>query len=177
MRDEAKKIIIIAILVIISFLLQTSVFPFFQIFGVVPNIVLILVVFVAVMNGSTSAMVVGFVCGLLIDAMYGTTLGIYAFFYMMIGYVNGYLHVLFFAEASFLPLVLVFVNDIVYHILTYIVFFVPQRKWNFLFYLKKIIVPELVYTTIVSIVLYQVFLNIYKLAKRKKKKRGSRHVF
>ncbi len=177
MRNEAKKIIIIAILVIIGFLLQTSVFPFLPLFGAVPNIILLLVVSIAVMNGSISAMIVGFVCGLFLDAMYGATLGVYALFYMLVGYVNGYFHVLFFAEASFLPLVLVFVNDIVYHIATYLVFFVPRQKWNFLFYLKKIIIPELLYTTLISVVLYQVFFNIYQLAKRKKKKRRSRHVF
>lgn len=173
MRNGAKKIIIIAILVIIGFLLQTSVFPFFTLFGTVPNIILLLVISIAVINGSISAMIVGFICGLLIDIMYGGPLGVYAFFYMCLGYINGYFHVLFFAETSLLPLILVFVNDFIYHILTYIIFFLPQKKWNFLFYLKKIILPELIYTTIISLIMYQIFLKIYELTKRKKKKRRS----
>ncbi len=174
MRDEAKKIIIVAILIIIGFLLQTSVFPFFTLFGTIPNIILLLVVSVAVMNGSISAMIVGFICGLLIDIMYGGSLGIYAFFYMFLGYINGYFHVLFFAEASFLPLILVFINDFIYHILTYLIFFLPQKKWNFLFYLKKIILPELIYTTVISLIMYQIFFKIYQLTKKKKKKKKRR---
>lgn len=174
MKNEAKKIIIIGILVIISFLLQTSVFPFFTLFGTVPNIILLLVVSIAVMNGSTSAMIVGFICGLLIDIMYGGVLGVYAFFYMFLGYINGYFHVLFFAEASFLPLILVFINDFIYNILVYLIFFLPQKKWNFFFYLKKNILPELIYTTVISLIMYQIFLKIYELIKRKKKKKKRR---
>lgn len=174
MKNEAKKIIIIGILVIISFLLQTSVFPFFTLFGTVPNIILLLVVSIAVMNGSTSAMIVGFICGLLIDIMYGGVVGVYAFFYMFLGYINGYFHVLFFAEASFLPLILVFINDFIYNILIYLIFFLPQKKWNFLFYLKKNILPELIYTTVISLIMYQIFLKTYELTKRKKKKKKRR---
>lgn len=174
MKNEAKKIIIIGILVIISFLLQTSVFPFFTLFGTVPNIILLLVVSIAVMNGSTSAMIVGFICGLLIDIMYGGVVGVYAFFYMFLGYINGYFHVLFFAEASFLPLILVFINDFIYNILIYLIFFLPQKKWNFFFYLKKNILPELIYTTVISLIMYQIFLKTYELTKRKKKKKKRR---
>ena len=173
MRDEVKKIIIIGILIIIGFLLQTSIFPFFPLFGTVPNIILLLVVSIAVMNGSISAMIVGFICGLLIDIMYGGVLGVFAFFYMFLGYVNGYFHVLFFAEASLLPLVLVFINDFIYNILVYLIFFLPQKKWNFFFYLKKNILPELIYTTVISLIMYQIFFKLYELAKRKKKKRRS----
>ena len=173
MRDEVKKIIIIGIIIIIGFLLQTSIFPFFPLFGTVPNIILLLVVSIAVMNGSISAMIVGFICGLLIDIMYGGVLGVFAFFYMFLGYVNGYFHVLFFAEASLLPLVLVFINDFIYNILVYLIFFLPQKKWNFFFYLKKNILPELIYTTVISLIMYQIFFKLYELAKRKKKKRRS----
>lgn len=177
MKNEAKKIGIIGVFIILSFLLQTSIFPFFSFFGVVPNIILLLVVSIAVINGSISAMIAGFLCGLLIDIMYGGVLGVYAFFYMLLGYINGYFHVVFFAEASFLPLVLVFVNDCIYHILTYLIFFLPQKKWNFFFYLRKNILPELIYTTIISLIMYQAVFRIYQWTMRKKKKRRSSHVF
>lgn len=173
MRNEVKKIIIIGILIIIGFLLQTSIFPFFSVFGTVPNIILLLVVSIAVMNGSISAMIVGFICGLLLDMIYGGILGVFALFYMFLGYINGYFYVLFFAEASFLPLVLVFINDFIYNILVYLIFFLPQKKWNFFFYLKKNILPELIYTTVISLIMYQIFLKLYQLTKRKKKKRRS----
>lgn len=177
MKNTVKKIVITGILILFSFLLQTSVFSFFSLFGVVPNIILLFVISVALINGSMSAMIVGFLCGLLMDIMYGTTLGVYAFFYMCLGYVNGYFHILFFAEASFMPFILVFVNDCIYHILTYLVFFFPQGKWNFSFYLWKNIIPELIYTTILTLVVYQVFFRIYHWIIRKKKKRRSTNGF
>lgn len=177
MKDGVKRIIIIGILILLSFLLQTSVFSFFPFFGAVPNIILLFVIWIALTNGSIPAMIAGFLCGLLIDIMYGTTLGVYAFFYMILGYINGYFHILFFAEASLLPLVLVFANDCIYHILTYLVFFLPQKKWNFFFYLRKNILPELIYTTVISLIMYQVFLRMYHWIMKKKKKRRSAHVF
>lgn len=174
MKDRAKKIIIVAILIILGFFLQTSIFPFLSINGVTPNIILVLVVSVAIMNGSMTAMIVGFICGLLIDIMYGGALGIYACFYMCLGYINGYFHVLFFAEANFSLPILVFVNELIYHILTYLVFFLPQQKWNIWFYFKKTIAIEVLYTTIISLILYQVFFKIYKLTKKQKKKKKRR---
>lgn len=171
MKNEAKKVIIIGIFVIIGFLLQTSIFPFFSLSGVVPNIILLLVVSIAMINGSVSAMIVGFICGLLIDIMYGGLLGVYAFLYMFLGYINGYFHVVFFAQKGPLPLILVFINDFIYNLIIYFIFFLPQKKVHFLFYLKKNILPELIYTTVISIIMYQVFLKIYGLTKIKKKKR------
>ena len=56
-----------------------------------------------------------------------------------------------------------------YGIFMYIVSFLIRGRFNFLYYLIHIILPELVYTVIVSIVLYRVML----FACKKLDKKGS----
>ncbi|HIT61627.1 MAG TPA: rod shape-determining protein MreD [Candidatus Fimousia stercorigallinarum] len=64
--------------IIISFLLQTSVFSFLKLADTAPNVMLALVVCIAMMRGRKEGLIVGFFCGLLIDLFYGTTMGQYA---------------------------------------------------------------------------------------------------
>ena len=57
--------------------------------------------------------------------------------------------------------------DLLYGIFMYLVSFLVRGRFNFVFYLKRIILPELVYTVIVSIVIYRVILFICKKLDKK----------
>ena len=85
------QIIVIFIEIIISFLLQTTVFRWFELAGTVPNILLILTVSYGFLKGRKAGLFVGIACGLLIDFIYGDLLGISAIIFMTIGYGNGYI--------------------------------------------------------------------------------------
>ena len=86
-----KRIITLAILIILCYILQVSVFSYFKLAGIIPNIMLILVVSFALMRGQIEGLLLGFFTGLLIDIMAGDALGFYALLYMLIGYTNGLL--------------------------------------------------------------------------------------
>ena len=64
---KIKRILFYVISVLVCFLLQTSVFNFLKLAGVMPNILLILTVTIAFIRGRKAGIVIGFVCGLLID--------------------------------------------------------------------------------------------------------------
>ena len=96
---KIKRILFYVISVLVCFLLQTSVFEFLKLADVMPNILLILTVTIAFIRGKKAGIVVGFVCGLLIDIFSGSVLGQYAFVYLMFGYVNGWFHAYFYEDA------------------------------------------------------------------------------
>lgn len=112
-----KRGIVTAVLVFICFILQTSVFELIKLAGITPNILLILISSVAVMRGQKPGMIVGFFCGLLMDIFYGSTIGGFAFLYMVFGFVDGFFNRIYYSDDNILPLVLIGVNDLIYGLL------------------------------------------------------------
>lgn len=155
-----RRIITLALLILVSFLLQTTLFHFFEFAGVVPNLLLILTMSFGLMRGRKEGLLVGFFCGLLADIMFGFAIGPYAMLYMYIGYVNGLFQKRFYPDDIKLPMLLIGGSDIIYNLFVYLVMFLLRSRFHFIYYLKAIIIPELVYTMVVSIFIYIALLKI-----------------
>ena len=61
------------------------------------------------------------------------------------------------------------VNDLVYGIIMYIAYGLLQNHMHILFYIRSIILPEMVYTVAVGIILYQILLRINDWLEKKNK--------
>ncbi len=155
-----KRIILTAIAILACFLLQTSVFALFKLANTTPNILLVLVLSVAVMRGQKAGMLTGFFCGLLLDLVYGTWLGGFAFLYMLFGFADGFFHSVYFSDDTFFPLVLIAVNDFLYGLVMFVVYGMMHNHMHILFYLRTKILPEIIYTVVVGFVLYQILLRV-----------------
>lgn len=114
-----RRKLILAVLILLAFVLQGTVFQTLSIASIVPNLLLILTVSFGFMRGKKEGMFVGFFCGLLIDIFYGSMIGFYALIYMYIGFGNGFLYKIFFDEDVKVPMVLVAGSDIAYGVLVY----------------------------------------------------------
>ena len=86
---KIRRIIVTAVILLAAYVLQTAVFPAFEIAGVKPNFMLIVTASFGFMRGKREGMLIGFVSGLMIDVQFGDIIGLYAFIYMIAGYVNG----------------------------------------------------------------------------------------
>lgn len=151
-----KQFIMSVIAIIVCFLLQSTVFQALSIAGVVPNLLLIVTVASGYMHGRTNGIYVGLACGLLVDICYGDVIGLFGLMYMCIGYLNGYAHKVYFRDDYTMPIILVSISDLLYGFFYYVFLFLLRNRLNFFFYLKRIILPELIYTVVVSIVLYKI---------------------
>lgn len=160
MKQIVVRVLTYALILIAAFSLQTSVFYFFPLADITPNLLLITVVAAGLMRGRKAGMTVGFFAGLLLDIFFGEYLGAYALIYMGFGFVNGFFNHLFYAEELVLPIIMIAVNDLVYGIIVYFIFYLMRNRWDFLFYLRRIILPEAVYTIIVGLVFYFILLWI-----------------
>jgi rod shape-determining protein MreD len=156
-----KRKILIAVMILVSFLLQSTVFQTLSIGSISPNLLIILTSSFGFMEGKKEGMTVGFFCGLLEDIFYGRLLGMHAMFYMYIGYANGYFNHIFYGEDIKLPVFLISLSELVYGLGTYLIMFVMRSRFAFPYYLKRVILPELVYTIILTLVFYRLiyYLN------------------
>lgn len=163
-----RRCITIGIIILVSFLLQSTVFHYLALAGVVPNLLLIITMSFGLMRGRREGMLVGFFSGILIDIFFGGVMGPYAFIYMTMGYANGFFHQIYYVEDVLLPMIMITVNDFIYNIVIYIFYFLLQNKLNFGQYLIDVILPEMLYTIIITLFLYKVLVRInLKLKKAK----------
>jgi rod shape-determining protein MreD len=119
---------------------------------------LITVVAAGMMRGRKAGIVVGFFSGLFLDIFFGEILGLYAFIYMMFGFINGFFNHMFYAEEAVFPIAMIAANDLIYGLVIYFFFYLMRSKWNFFIYFKSVILPELVYTLLASLIFYFILL-------------------
>ncbi|MBQ7066178.1 MAG: rod shape-determining protein MreD [Lachnospiraceae bacterium] len=169
-----KNNIIIGLMVLICFILQSTFFQTFSFGGISPNLLIVLTAAFGFMRGKKCGLLVGFFSGLLVDLFFGDVLCFYALIYMYIGYGNGLFRRIFFKEDIKLPMVLITVSDMVYSMLCYLLLFLLRSKFQFSYYFIHIIIPEMVYTIVITIVLYPLILFINsKLEGKNQRSEGS----
>lgn len=163
-----KRILVYFLEILICFILQSSMFHYVKLAGIMPNLLLILVVSTAYMRGRASGMLVGLFSGLLVDLMYGTrVVGLYALLYLIIGYFMGYTNKIYSRDDYTLPIVFIGISDLFYGFFYYVFEFLLRGRLNFLYYLRRFILPEIIYTIAVSIFLYKLIHMINHRLDRK----------
>ena len=170
-----RKIVTIAI-ILVCFLLESTVFQGLSLGTITPNLLIVVTSSFGFMRGKKEGMMVGFISGLLVDIMFNDLIGFYALLYMLIGYANGFFRKIFYDDDIKLPLILIAASDFLYGNIVCIFMFIMRSKFHYLFYLKNVIIPELIYTILVTIVLYQIILYINKKLEAEEKRSASKFV-
>lgn len=176
MSHKIKRIAVTALIVIVAFLADTSIFERLSIASVTPNIMIIVTASFGFMRGSVGGMTVGFFCGLLIDVVFGDYIGFYALCYALIGYINGFFRRIFYPEDVKLPLILIGGSDILLGHIICVFRFIVRSRLDYGYYLAHVIIPEFIYTVLVAILLYQVILKINTRLEEAEKRSESKFV-
>lgn len=155
-----RRFITSAALVILCFVLQGTVFKELAFGGIVPNLMIVLTASYGFMRGEKAGLLVGFFCGMLADIFFGGLLGLYAMIYMYMGYLNGKFSKIFYPDDIKLPLFLILVSDFLYGITCYLTLFLLRGRFHLSYYFLNIILPEMVYTILVTLLLYPAILWI-----------------
>ncbi len=173
-----KRKLTACVIIIVCFLMETTVFRYLSIASVTPNLLIVVTSSFGFMCGKKEGMFVGFVSGLITDIFFGigNMIGFYALIYTLIGYGNGFFKKLYYDEDIKLPLILIAGSEFLYSIIIYITMFMMRHRFDFPYYLKNIIMPELTYTILVTLVLYQIILHINRRLEDKEKRSASKFV-
>ena len=156
-----KRKLFLALIMWVCFLLQCTLCKTLAIGSISPNLLVLITSCFGFMGGRKEGLWVGFFCGLLEDIFYGRLLGMHALLYMYIGYVNGYFNRIFYGDDIKLPLALISVSELFYGLGMYGVMFLMRSRFSFPFYLMNIIIPELVYTLVVTLIIYRPIYGLY----------------
>lgn len=171
-----KRKVITFFIILISFLLQSTLFVKLKFGAVSPNLMLVVTCSFGFMRGRKSGIAVGAISGLLVDIFWGQLLGFHTLLYTVIGYLNGSFERLFYDEDVKLPIVLISASEFLYGICIYVFVYMLQGDFAFGTYLFSIIIPELVYTILVTLILYQVILHINRKLESEEQRSASKFV-
>ena len=171
-----KRKVITFFIILISFLLQSTLFVKLKFGAVSPNLMLVVTSSFGFLRGRKSGIAVGAISGLLVDIFWGQLLGFHTLLYTVIGYLNGSFERLFYDEDIKLPIVLISASEFLYGICIYVFVYMLQGDFAFGTYLFSIIIPELVYTILVTLILYQVILHINRKLESEEQRSASKFV-
>lgn len=139
------------VIVILAFILQNTVFRALSLNGVGPNLLLIITVFFGFAAGLNNGMLTGFFCGLLCDIFFGAYVGVYSFLFMLTGAFSGIMAKYFYQDDLVFPYMTIALTDGLYGFVYYVFMFMLRGRFVFTDYLKGIILPEVLYTLILSV--------------------------
>ena len=160
-----KKVIINIVLFItfiIIYLLQSNLFTWFTIAGVMPNLFVIFILFIGLYTNKFIGATYGVILGLLIDLFISKKIGITAIMLGLIGLIGMLFDKNFSKENRVTIIVMVTISTIIYevgsYILGYFVYETYVQIWPFI----QVLLLECIYNILITIVVYpliQIFGN------------------
>ena len=157
-----KTVVYFGILItfFIFYFLQTNFFSWFTIAGAKPNIFVILILFVGLFAGSMPGASVGAICGLLLDLLVGRDIGTTGILLALVGFIGGYFDRNFSKDSKITIILMVIGTTFVYELLRYIIniIFLHLNVEMLVFF--KILIIELIYQFLLTIILYPIMKNV-----------------
>ena len=130
-----RRILANFIFVIVSFILQTTVFRVLDFGGIAPNLMMIIVASLGFIKGDKTGLITGFFSGLLVDIFFGTYLGFFAMIYMYLGFIVGKFHEVFFSQNIAIPITFITVADFLFGFVCYVLMFLFRTRFDIGYYM------------------------------------------
>lgn len=153
-----KRIVVNILLMLLAFTIQNGVFPLLPFLSASPNLLLILTFSFGFIHGQEQGMWYGLFAGILLDLFYSGPFGFYTLLFVYIGFLNGICTRYYYEDYITLPLALSLVNEVIYNLYVYVFRFLVRNRLDFLYYFREIIVPEMIFTTVTTLLIYRFFL-------------------
>ena len=154
-----KKFIINVLLVlafIIIYFLHSNLFVWFEIAGVMPNLFVILVLFIGLYAHKYMGVIYGIIFGLFLDLFIGKKFGINAIMLGIIGFVGMIFDKNFSKENRITLIVMVMISTAIFEVGEYIIsYFVVKSSFDIIPFIQILLV-ECIYNAIITIILYPI---------------------
>ena len=168
------RIFVTALIILLNVILQSTFFQLIKIVNIVPNTSIILIISYSLLRGRTEGAIVGCFTGMLIDIFFGISFGFYSFICMVTGYLCGRSFHHLYRENYILPIMISSITVFIYESIIYFTGFLFRGNTEYIYFLINLIIPEMVYTGIVSMIIYRLLFAINDWLEEKEKYRYRR---
>lgn len=157
---KIKTIIIIMLLFFIIYFLQINLFTWFNIAGIMPNLFVVLILFIGLFVGKKVGVVFGLLFGIILDILLGKTIGPSGIFLAIVGFLGEYFDKNFSKDNKIMIILMSIGSTAIYEIGMYIVnilkFGIEIELPEFL----GILIVENIFNTLIIIIVYPLIKKI-----------------
>ncbi len=144
----------------IIYFLQANFFTWFTIAGVMPNLFIILVIFIGLFIGKKSGLVFGLLFGIYLDLLIGKSIGISGIMLGLIGLLSEYIDKNFSKDSRLIIMLIVAVSTAIYEIGIYAFQIIRWKAMLEILPFLKILGIEVFFNVILVIIIYPIFQKI-----------------
>ena len=157
-----KRFLVILVTIPVCFVLQMIALPRIPYLIQVPNLLLAAVLTFGFLYGKAYGLGSGVAAGLLIDVLGVGMPGFYTLIFALLGFGDGYLSEKIDSELIPILYLLLFVNELLYHVYQLVFQFLLRKSWKLGPYLTEVFLPEIFLTMIAFILLYGILIFLSK---------------
>lgn len=168
-----RRIIFNVLLMFLAFTIQNCIFPLLPFLSASPNLLLILTFSFGFIHGKEAGMYYGMLAGILLDLFYSGPFGFYTLLFIYIGYMNGICTKYYYEDYITLPLILSIINELAYNLYIYVFRFLIRKRLDFGYYFGNIMIPEIIFTVVTTLLIYRLFLMTTRRLKEMDKRGDS----
>lgn len=157
---KAKIIIALILIFFLIYFLQSNFFNWFVIFGVKPNLFVILVLFIGLFMGRNYGVCFGIAFGLILDFLIGRNIGISSVMLGIVGIMGGYIDKNFSKDSRITIMLMVAITTIIFELGEFIIQnFILSYAFIEIDIFAKTLLIEVLYNIILTIILYPLLKN------------------
>lgn len=152
-----KKTLVVIALIITFFVIyffQINIFNNFTIVGIKPNLFVMYILFIGLFANQFLGISFGVICGLIIDLIYGKTIGVTAIMLCVIGYLGSYFDKNFSKENKLTIIIMLIAATAIYEFGAYFINSILIEFEREYFQFIKIIFVEVLYNVLILIIIY-----------------------
>lgn len=138
----------------IVYFLQVNIFGTFTIAGISPNLFVIYMLFIGLFTNQILGISFGILIGLVLDLLYGKAIGISAVMFCVIGYLGSYFDKNFSKENKLTIMFMVAGSTLIFELGEYFISSIILEFEREFMYFTKIVLIEILYNILLSIILY-----------------------
>ena len=164
-----KKIAVITCLILsflFIYLLQVNFFLWFNLAGIKPNLIVILVLTIGLFAGKGIGTTFGILFGISLDFFIGKSIGISGIMLGVIGFIGGYLDKNFSKDSRVTMITMITIATVIYEIgIVLLNYFIHQAQINIIYFIEVLLV-ELIFNAIITIIIYPIIMKWKNVLKK-----------
>lgn len=165
MEKKLLVSLIVFILICVAIWFQVNFLNIFTFFDTAANLAIVFICGVGLLSGKTPGTLVGAFYGILLDLLFGKSLGVYLLLYGLLGFASGEMSRGFSKDNRMSILYMVAIFTVVTEIAT-IVLFALIYNYNLEFFVMKKILLETVYNVILARILFKPLTSLSEIVNK-----------
>ncbi len=145
----------LTVLFLSSLILQSTVFSHLTVFGVKPDLVLVIIIFYAILHGPKEGALAGLIGGLLQDLAFGQNMGMNILAKLITGHLCGLLERRIYKENLLIPMFVVFIGTSANEFMLYLFRLTVDISTGSFSYIRGVILITAAYNSFLTIFIYK----------------------